>query len=96
MPPELLGCDSRQAHGYNPPRWPDPAYPQQLHLDILVDDLAKAEEATLALDATPVPGNGKTSRVLPDPAGKPFCLRLEVPVSRSGAVAYRYGHDTIG
>lgn len=59
---------------YNPPRWPDPAHPQQLHLDVLVEDLDAAEEATLALGATRVPSDGITFRVFLDPAGKPFCL----------------------
>jgi predicted enzyme related to lactoylglutathione lyase len=63
--------------GYNPPRWPNPAHPQQLHLDILVDDLDTAEKATLALGATRAPSNGKTSRVFLDPVGKPFCLCTE-------------------
>ena len=35
-----------------PPRWPDPAYPQQLHLDIRVQDADQAEQELLALGAT--------------------------------------------
>jgi catechol 2,3-dioxygenase-like lactoylglutathione lyase family enzyme len=35
-----------------PPRWPDPAYPQQLHLDIRVSDADQAEQELLALGAT--------------------------------------------
>jgi hypothetical protein len=34
-----------------PPRWPDPDYPQQLHLDFDVPDLDVAEEQVLALGA---------------------------------------------
>ena len=30
-----------------PPRWPDPAYPQQLHLDIRVPDADQAEQELL-------------------------------------------------
>ena len=33
----------QQVSGYNPPQWPDPAHPQQAHLDILVDDLDAGE-----------------------------------------------------
>jgi hypothetical protein len=63
---------------YHPPRWPDPAHPQQLHLDVLVDDLDTAEAATLALGATRAPaGGGPTFRVFLDPVGKPFCLCTE-------------------
>ena len=29
----------QQISGYNPPRWPDPAHPQQAHPDFLIDDL---------------------------------------------------------
>ena len=59
--------------GYDPPRWPDPAHPQQLHLDIGVDDLDRGDEvarrrgAALLLDA----GDHRTYA---DPIGHPFCL----------------------
>jgi catechol 2,3-dioxygenase-like lactoylglutathione lyase family enzyme len=49
-----------------PPRWPDPAYPQQLHLDIRVADAEQAEQELLALGATRVHGERETGfRVLP-------------------------------
>jgi hypothetical protein len=67
----------QQVEDYRPPRWPDPAYPQQFHLDLKVADEAAADEAepaVLALGATRLPGGGKTFRVYADPAGKPFCL----------------------
>lgn len=58
-----------------PPRWPDPAYPQQLHLDIRVDDADQAERELLALGSTRVPGERETGfRVFADPAGHPFCI----------------------
>ena len=64
----------QQVADYMAPRWPDPAYSQQLHLDVLVDDLDAAEQAVLALGATRMQGGGKTFRVYVDPANKPFCL----------------------
>ena len=64
----------QQVADYTAPRWPDPAYPQQLHFDVLVDDLDAAEQAVLALGATRLKGGGKTFRVYADPASKPFCL----------------------
>jgi predicted enzyme related to lactoylglutathione lyase len=64
----------QQVADYAPPRWPDPAHPQQYHLDVLVDDLEAAERAVLDLGATTLPGGGKTFRVYADPADKPFCL----------------------
>ena len=64
----------QQIESYTPPRWPDPAAPQQIHLDVHVDDVEAAEAATLALGATRQPGDGPTWRVYTDPVGKPFCL----------------------
>jgi len=57
------------------PRWPDPAHPQQLHVDIHVDDVDEAEAAVLRLGAVRRPGSPETGyRVFEDPAGHPFCL----------------------
>jgi catechol 2,3-dioxygenase-like lactoylglutathione lyase family enzyme len=57
------------------PRWPDPAYPQQLHLDVTVStDADEAERAALELGATRLPGDGENWRVYADPHGHPFCL----------------------
>jgi hypothetical protein len=64
----------QQVDDYSPPRWPDPAHPQQFHLDVIVDDLDEGERAVLALGATKLPGGGKSFRVFADPANKPFCL----------------------
>lgn len=64
----------QQVENYNAPRWPDPAYPQQIHLDVTVDDVATAERAALDAGATRLDGEGPGWRVYADPAGKPFCL----------------------
>ena len=53
------------------PTWPDAAVPQQMHVDVMVDDLSEAAAAVLALGATPRPGG---DHVYADPAGHPFCL----------------------
>ncbi|MFF5719113.1 VOC family protein [Streptomyces buecherae] len=61
---------------YRPPRWPDPAAPQQFHLDFAVDDLDRARSRLVELGAREPahqPG-GERWRVLVDPAGHPFCL----------------------
>jgi len=67
----------QQVTSYTPPRWPDPAFPQQAHLDIRVDDLDAGEARALELGATRLPGDGETWRVFADPAGHPFCLCAE-------------------
>jgi hypothetical protein len=59
---------------HRPPRWPDPEFPQQYHVDVLVEDIDEAERAVLALGATRLPGEGEDFRVYADPAGHPFCL----------------------
>jgi len=63
----------RIAH-HQRPQWPDPAFPQQFHLDLLVDDVEAAEPAVLALGATRLDGQGENWRVYADPSGHPFCL----------------------
>jgi predicted enzyme related to lactoylglutathione lyase len=64
----------QQIGKYHPPRWPDPDYPQQGHLDIVVEDLDSGEARALELGASRLNGGGKTFRVFADPAGHPFCL----------------------
>ncbi|AUH44329.1 VOC family protein [Streptomyces sp. CMB-StM0423] len=63
----------QRAHDYRPPRWPDPAHPQQFHLDIAVDDVAAAERNALANGAKVLRDEGDWG-VYEDPAGHPFCL----------------------
>jgi catechol 2,3-dioxygenase-like lactoylglutathione lyase family enzyme len=58
--------------GYTAPRWPDPAFPQQAHLDVLVDDLDVSETRAVEMGASRL-GGGDAFRVLADPAGHPFC-----------------------
>jgi len=58
-----------------PPQWPDPARPQQLHLDIRVDDVDAAEARVVELGARRALGAPENGfRVFLDPAGHPFCL----------------------
>lgn len=59
---------------YQPPRWPDPAHPAQLHLDISFDDRESRERLALQLGATRLPPQGGSCPVYADPAGHPFCL----------------------
>lgn len=66
-----------------PPRWGDPDHPKQVHLDVVVPDLAGAVEAALAGGATALAeGEGDGHRVLADPVGHPFCLREEPSLDR--------------
>jgi predicted enzyme related to lactoylglutathione lyase len=67
-------CFQRVDH-YRAPDWPGQQVPQQMHIDVMVDDLDTAEEAVLALGATRAEHQpGTTFRVFLDPAGHPFCI----------------------
>ena len=67
----------QKVEGYVAPEWPGQEKPQQMHLDVVVDDLDDAEAAVLELGATKHEHQpGTTFRVLLDPAGHPFCLCL--------------------
>lgn len=67
----------QQVPDYTPPQWPAQQVPQQMHLDVIVDDLDEGERAVLDLGATKAEHQPGTSfRVFLDPAGHPFCLCL--------------------
>jgi predicted enzyme related to lactoylglutathione lyase len=61
---------------FRAPRWTEPEHPQQMHLDVMVADLDKAEAQVLALGATLLEDSDKPIgyRVYQDPVGHPFCL----------------------
>jgi predicted enzyme related to lactoylglutathione lyase len=60
---------------YRAPQWPGQESPQQMHIDVDVDDLDVGEAAVLALGARIHDHQpGTTFRVFLDPAGHPFCL----------------------
>ena len=68
----------QQVADYIAPEWPGQQVPQQMHLDVVVDDLDVAEKAVLDLGATKHEHQpGKSFRVFLDPAGHPFCLCQE-------------------
>jgi len=60
---------------FRPPDWPGQVVPQQMHLDVFLDDLDAGEAAVLELGATKhAEQPGESFRVFLDPAGHPFCL----------------------
>jgi catechol 2,3-dioxygenase-like lactoylglutathione lyase family enzyme len=64
------GLAFQLAPDHEPPRWPDPGHPQQIHFDVMVDDVDTAAPQVLALGARRLAATG----VFADPAGHPFCL----------------------
>jgi len=68
----------QRVDNYTPPDWPGQDVPQQMHLDVMVDDLEAGEAAVLELGATKHQHQPGTSfRVFLDPAGHPFCLCVD-------------------
>ena len=66
------------APNHVPPEWPD-GTPQQIHLDLYVDDIKSAHDEAMSLGAGLLkPADDVTSaagyQVYADPAGHPFCL----------------------
>jgi len=63
------GLAFQLAPDHRPPTWPDPAIPQQMHLDVMVEDVDEATPHVLGLGAVQLAGG-----VFADPAGHTFCL----------------------
>src|SRR5918911_3202139 len=63
-----------------PPRWPEPAHPQQAHLDLRVPELEASTTRAVDLGASLLRKN-ETWHTLADPAGHPFdlCLNADDP-----------------
>jgi predicted enzyme related to lactoylglutathione lyase/catechol 2,3-dioxygenase-like lactoylglutathione lyase family enzyme len=81
----LASLTFQRVDGYQPPEWPDPARPQQVHLDVLVDDVDAAEPQLLEIGGRSLPGSGDGWRVYADPAGHPFCLVFDAEESAKEA-----------
>jgi catechol 2,3-dioxygenase-like lactoylglutathione lyase family enzyme len=64
------GLAFQLAPDHQPPTWPDPAVPQQAHLDVMVEDVGASGPRVLALGARKLDGED----IYADPAGHPFCL----------------------
>ena len=61
---------------FTAPEWSVVGVPQQMHLDVVVENLDDAERSVLALGAFLLDGSDKPIgyRVYADPIGHPFCL----------------------
>lgn len=74
------------------PNWHSAGVPQQMHVDILVDDLDVAQTEVLRLGATLLDGSDENIgyRVYADPVGHPFCL---VTLPNRALAIRRKGND---
>jgi Glyoxalase-like domain len=66
------------APNHVPPDWPDGTPPQQIHLDLWVEDFPSAHDRVMSLGAKVLkPADADSDdnfQVYADPAGHPFCL----------------------
>lgn len=78
-PDDGSNCISfQQVEDFRAPEWPGQAVPQQMHLDLMVQDLDEGEKEAVKLGATKAATQpGTTFRVFLDPAGHPFCLCVD-------------------
>ena len=66
------GMAFQRAPDHQPPDWGDPSRPQQVHHDVMVDDVPRAETQVAALGARRL--ESPDGSVWVDPSGHPFCL----------------------
>jgi hypothetical protein len=84
------------APGHTPPQWPE-GEPQQVHLDLHVEDPYPAHESAVRLGATLLQAGDLNAdeghQVYADPAGHPFCIGWGHPSAEALAryVAERFG-----
>lgn len=69
----------QHAPNHVPPDWPDGSPPQQIHLDLWVDDFTQAHDRVMSLGARVLKPAAEAPaydnfQVYADPAGHPFCL----------------------
>ena len=67
------------APNHRPPEWPEGGPPQQIHLDLWVDDIEDARTTVTSLGARMLKAaelgdSADAFEVYADPAGHPFCL----------------------
>ncbi|WP_106850193.1 VOC family protein [Blastococcus sp. Marseille-P5729] len=71
----------QHAPDHRPPTWPANDVPQQIHIDLYVDDIHASHEEVLRLGARPLQDADLDAAegwaVYADPAGHPFCLCWE-------------------
>jgi catechol 2,3-dioxygenase-like lactoylglutathione lyase family enzyme len=71
---------------YRAPAWPDPAHPQQFHLDVEVADLEVAQRQVVDLGGELLHVDPRGWRVFADPAGHPFCLLRGASRTKDGLI----------
>ena len=63
------GLAFQRSPDHIPPTWPDGPVPQQIHVDVMVEDPTQSGALVVEMGAIHLEGD-----VYADPAGHPFCL----------------------
>ncbi len=71
---QASGLAFQRAPGHRAPTWPQETVPQQVHFDVMVDDVADASRRVVEIGGRPLPAPDQDGHVFADPAGHPFCL----------------------
>lgn len=80
VPGAAVALSFQRVADHEPPSWPA-GVPQQIHLDLRVEDFTATHERVVSLGAVPLdptdppsPDEQRGYRVYADPVGHPFCL----------------------
>ncbi len=92
--PLHLALDGDGWSDQRPPRWPDPEYPQQMHLDVVAPDVQSSGERVVSLGGTLLQDDG-AFRIYADPAGHPFCVYPDRDAEVDGLVVKRLVFDCL-
>jgi hypothetical protein len=78
---EHVWISTVRAENYRAPTWPDDEVPQQIHMDLAVDDVDTAVAKAVSLGAEKASFQPDPDRwtVMIDPAGHPFCFTTLIP-----------------
>lgn len=87
-----IGFDDDGWSDQRPPRWPDPEYPQQIHLDITTADLDTAGDLIGNTGGTLLQDN-PNHRIYADPAGHPLCLYANQDGTQTSPAIKRMVYD---
>lgn len=91
--PLQLALDGDGWSDQRPPRWRDPEYPQQAHLDLAAADAGSCARLAVSLGASPLE-ELVDHTVLSDPAGHPFCVWPDASLPTGPpAVLRRFTYD---
>ena len=83
------GIGFQLAPGFQPPQWPDPSRPQQIHFDVMVDDVERRRAACAGAGCPAADGRGRRLTGICGPGWASFLP--DTPSGLGGADRWRAG-----